>query len=322
MNDASMFKRMDTKIAIGHDGTCSWKAPLATTSTCKIQVKNFPFDNQNCSLVFGSWRHPSNEITLSRCNAACVSRKHYSENGEWTLRGDYGRVVDLVEVDGNSYSSIMCGLVVSRKPMFYVMNMIVPCTIIALLSCLAFYLPANNGERVSLVMTVLLAMTVYMLIVTDTMPHTSESIPLVQRFYLLSIVETALCLLASCIVVKWHENTTPMPNWVYVVVNCGLRKLLMVQYVTGGDHQVPSSSSSKKEKKKGVVLRESLFDEIKPDVAKVGSSSSSSTPDDAPSRRVPRDWRLAAKVLNRAFLILFTLVSLATIFVTFGEYIF
>lgn len=321
INDASMFKRIDTKIAITHDGTCSWKAPVTTSSTCKIQVKNFPFDNQNCSLVFGSWRHPRSEIALSQCNATCVSRKHYTYNGEWSWRGDYGRLVEF-NFDGNSYSSITCGLVVSRKSMFYVVNMIVPCTNIALLSCLAFYLPANNGERTSLVTTVLLAMTFYMLIITEKMPHTSEAIPLVQRFYLLSIVETAFCLLASCIVVKWHESATLMPNWVYIIFNCGLRRLLMVQYVDDGDHEV--ASSSEKEKKKGADLRGSLFQEIEQDVAEVGSKSDSSTPDgnDIPPRRAPRDWRLAAKVLNRAFLILFVVVSLASIVITFAEHIF
>jgi len=44
---------------------------------------------------------------------------------------------------------------------------------------LVFCLPPESGEKVSLSVTVLLAMTVYQLLIAETIPATSEVIPLI-----------------------------------------------------------------------------------------------------------------------------------------------
>ena len=47
----------------------------------------------------------------------------------------------------------------------------------------AFYLPPESGERITLVITNLLAMTVFMLLVADIMPSTSEVIPVTSIYF-------------------------------------------------------------------------------------------------------------------------------------------
>ena len=44
---------------------------------------------------------------------------------------------------------------------------------------LVFCLPSESGEKVSLSVTVLLAMTVYQLLIAETIPATSDVIPLI-----------------------------------------------------------------------------------------------------------------------------------------------
>ena len=46
---------------------------------------------------------------------------------------------------------------------------------------LVFFLPPESGEKVSLSVTVLLAMTVYQLLIAETIPATSEVIPLIGK---------------------------------------------------------------------------------------------------------------------------------------------
>ena len=47
------------------------------------------------------------------------------------------------------------------------------------LTCLTFYLPTESGEKVSLGLTVLLSFSVFMLLIAESMPATSEFIPLI-----------------------------------------------------------------------------------------------------------------------------------------------
>ena len=51
------------------------------------------------------------------------------------------------------------------------------------LTLLSFFLPPDSGERITLVITNLLAMIVFMLIVAEIMPATSEVIPLISIYY-------------------------------------------------------------------------------------------------------------------------------------------
>jgi nicotinic acetylcholine receptor len=52
---------------------------------------------------------------------------------------------------------------------------------LSILTCLTFYLPTESGEKVSLGLTVLLAFSVFMLLIAEAMPATSDSVPLIGK---------------------------------------------------------------------------------------------------------------------------------------------
>lgn len=53
-----------TRINIRNDGQVLDVLPMLIKSTCKIDVTWFPFDDQKCSLIFGSWSLSSKELRL------------------------------------------------------------------------------------------------------------------------------------------------------------------------------------------------------------------------------------------------------------------
>ena len=68
-----------------------------------------------------------------------------------------------------------------RKPLFYVLNIILPCVMLSILQLMVFLVPPSAGEKVSLGVTVLLSFTVFLLMVSDNMPQTSLYIPLLGK---------------------------------------------------------------------------------------------------------------------------------------------
>lgn len=62
------------------------------------------------------------------------------------------------------------------------------------LTILSFYLPPDSGERISLVITNLLAMTVFMLLVADIIPPTSDAVSIISTFYSCCIFEVCFYL--------------------------------------------------------------------------------------------------------------------------------
>ena len=47
----------DTKAVLKYTGYTEWFAPTEIHSICKIDITYFPFDEQKCPLVFGSWTY-------------------------------------------------------------------------------------------------------------------------------------------------------------------------------------------------------------------------------------------------------------------------
>ena len=60
---------------------------------------------------------------------------------------------------------------------------------VSALTMLSFYLPPDSGERLSLVITNLLAMTVFMLLVAEVIPPTSDAVSIISTFYSCCIFE-------------------------------------------------------------------------------------------------------------------------------------
>jgi len=79
------------------------------------------------------------------------------------------------------YVDITYTIVLRRKPMFFTYNLVFPCVLLMGIGILVFFLPPESGEKVSLSVTVLLAMTVYQLLIAETIPATSEVIPLIGK---------------------------------------------------------------------------------------------------------------------------------------------
>ena len=78
---------------------------------------------------------------------------------------------------------------ISRKAAYYGLNILAPCIMIVALALLMFWLPADSGEKVSLGITILLAFSVFQLVLADRSPTTSDFFPVLCE-YILSCVQT------------------------------------------------------------------------------------------------------------------------------------
>lgn len=68
-----------------------------------------------------------------------------AENGEWEIVHRPARInVDpSAPLDSPSHQDITFYLIIRRKPLFYIINILVPCVLISFMINLVFYLPAD-----------------------------------------------------------------------------------------------------------------------------------------------------------------------------------
>jgi len=102
-------------------------------------------------------------------------------NGEWAIyrtRAVWKENV-LPCCPDTRYPYVEFTLYLRRRYTFYVMNIIVPCTLLSVLVMVVFCLPPDAGEKISLGISVLLAFTVFLLMVAENVPRTSLHTPII-----------------------------------------------------------------------------------------------------------------------------------------------
>lgn len=168
---------------------------------------------------------------------------NYVSNGEWSLVDAPSTLnVKYYTCCVEPYPDITFTVRLRRRALYYNLYLIVPTAAVAALTLLAFLLPPDSGEKIGLVITVLLSMTVFQLIVAEKVPESSHAVPLIATFVGAVMFFCTLSLLMSVIVLNLHHRTPKthyMPNWVRVVFCDWLAWLLRMKR---GGHDVSPTS--------------------------------------------------------------------------------
>lgn len=72
---------------LSYTGEVSYLPPGMFKSTCLIKIDDFPFDEQKCSLKFGSWTYDEATVDLKN-KSDRAQLDSYIKNGEWFLEGN------------------------------------------------------------------------------------------------------------------------------------------------------------------------------------------------------------------------------------------
>ena len=149
-------------------------------TSCQLDITYYPFDDQQCHIDFVDWAYNGLQVDLRNASHA-VRLDSYTKSGEWAItKTSVTRDDNVYESDPDvPFPRIRFSVYIKRKPMFYMINIITPCITMSLLAVLVFYLPPDSGEKVSLGITVLLSFSVFLLLVAENVPKTSEFVPLI-----------------------------------------------------------------------------------------------------------------------------------------------
>lgn len=206
-----------TKAQVFYDGRVKWKPPAIYKSSCSIDVTFFPFDQQNCKMKFGSWTYDRAKIDLVSMDSN-VDQMDYWESGEWVIINAVGKYNSKkYECCTEIYPDITYYFIIRRLPLFYTINLIIPCLLISCLTVLVFYLPSECAEKITLCISVLLSLTVFLLLITEIIPSTSLVIPLIGEYLLFTMIFVTLSIIITVFVLNVHHRssrTHRMPHWV------------------------------------------------------------------------------------------------------------
>eukprot|EP00081_Caenorhabditis_elegans_P026277 NP_509745.2 AcetylCholine Receptor [Caenorhabditis elegans] len=334
-----------------YNGLVVWKPPSIYKSFCSIDIEYFPYDTQTCWMKFGGWTYngflldvrqlPVEEWTLvvtTRKLQVCAhasSISFFFRSLEW----------DLMELNSARHEKIYAGccgqdfyiditfkIEIRRKTLFYTINLMIPCTMFAILTSIVFYVPPIE-HKMTFSISILVTLTVFYLILIDLVPPTSLVIPLIGKYLLFTMFLVSISIMLSVISLNFYRrdgSSFPMPHWMKVVFIHTLPRYICIKTAEEDDGSDRGSSISdigpfmdsrrpspffitvnerqlngrlSELKKKG--MHPDLIRNMIQNVEFIAEYFNSLKKED----KVSEDWSYVANVIDRIFLIIFSIMN-------------
>ncbi|KAJ8311654.1 hypothetical protein KUTeg_011009 [Tegillarca granosa] len=320
-----------------------WGPVVRFRSSCKIDITFFPFDDQVCKLKLGSWAYHGLQVDVTN-RSSTMDLSNFVDNGEWELIS--------VRVERNNvwyncceepFPDVTFYMYLRRRIKYYFMNIIIPCIILSFLCLAGFLLPSESGEKITLGLSVLLTITVFMLMVADKMPQTSESISVISIYLMVVLSMSCMSVLTSVWILSiHHQRGKPrmVPKWLRILMFSIFAKLLCVNIRKSKQKEYCNNKMERKRKKSRIAIEEpeiirmnSFRPDIEMDQELNDIENSCFTDredalrqlidllhnkhiDELKDEEIFREWRDVAFVLDRVLFVVFLLITtISTVFI-------
>lgn len=116
--------------------------------------------------------------------------------------------------DGNYSNGVRIQLKLSRKSSYYVYNLIVPLLVIVSLGLSAIAIPSQTNQKPQLLLAILLAFTLYQLLLAESTPKTS-TVPFLALYIICCLLISGVDIFIVCFILLLHNyGQKKVPKWI------------------------------------------------------------------------------------------------------------
>ncbi|XP_043090490.1 5-hydroxytryptamine receptor 3A-like isoform X2 [Puntigrus tetrazona] len=189
-------------VQLQNQGAVVTSNTLAATTTCEMNLHQFPFDVQSCMFTLQSPIHSNKELVINPYSDASFltfsSKKAFQTQGEWELLNINTSKANFSTL-GDPHDQLIYKITLKRRPLLYVINFLMPVLYFLILDLASFFVDSTGGEKLGFKVTLLLSISVLLLLLQDMLPSTASDIPLIGVYCVviftligISVLETIL----------------------------------------------------------------------------------------------------------------------------------
>ena len=205
------FHEFDSDVWYTYEGEAFWWSSSVMKTLCNIAIPAYPFDVHSCYIEVAPLARLS-ELHLN-LPYDTVDTELYIYNVEWAITDTFCSVE--VNNPNEPYPYVSFGIHFRRKPIFLVINILVPVILLSVLNAAVFLLPQESGERVSFSITVLLSFAVFLNVISNHIPKTSSPMPLVCYYVLITLISSGFITFLTILGQRLYnsEDQETVPRW-------------------------------------------------------------------------------------------------------------
>ncbi|MGH0151649.1 UNVERIFIED_CONTAM: hypothetical protein FKN15_028865, partial [Acipenser sinensis] len=214
-------------------GRITHDKPLRIVSSCNLNIFYFPFDIQTCTLSLGPFLHTASDIVLGLHQTSeeitAESKVNIQNKGEWELLNIDAKTT-IWQMQGEDWSKVIFKLRMKRRPLLYLVNLVIPSAFLMVIDLISFYLPVHQIDRGAFKMTLLLGYTVFLLIMNDLLPNNAGGTPIIGIYFSVCLALMVISLLEtifiSNILHQTRSNSHKVPTFLKRITFSFIAKLI------------------------------------------------------------------------------------------------
>ena len=201
--------KLEMQIKVDSDGLVTWNIGTLFQYRCFLDMRLFPFDTQRCELYFGLWTQVEKHVNCTRYNAISIR----FPNPEWEVLGVHATRIDRARVDTEWY--ITYTVVLKRKWMFYLLNVLLPVLLVTALNSVVLVLPVDCGEKMSVSVTAFLTLAVFTTLIQDNLPNNSDTVCYLAVYLATQMILSVVVVILSAVILKCHHSNRHVSSVAY-----------------------------------------------------------------------------------------------------------
>ncbi|GMS88613.1 hypothetical protein PENTCL1PPCAC_10788, partial [Pristionchus entomophagus] len=208
-------------VKVDNTGRVIWNVPMSLTATCRLKVDYFPFDTQTCT-IFAT----SPVLRVEEMNAVAGRTNSVFGNAEWTQIGALIDVTTYQEFTDTKFD-VRYHVKIRRNYVYYIIVIVLPTFLLSVLTVAGIFTAAGTTEIIGIGLTSLLALSVMLGIVADSLPK-SNSLTLMGYYLLLCMFVASLSIIVavvlSLVIEHYCRNSSFYPPRLFYTLVCGKRR--------------------------------------------------------------------------------------------------
>jgi hypothetical protein len=204
MGNDKCFNPKDVPVTVYSGGFAVYTKYLGSVSQCLIDVTNYPFDSHVCPLLFGNVNSDTEFIQFDEKNSNFLLQ-YYQKNEIWDIQNTTFGIYNFVDPVINATQEQLHFFIQLKRKSFYVfISTILPIIILSVLNLCCFVVPIESGEKMGFCMAIFLTFAVFLTMITDSMPKSSDKVPYFTIYLITQLVISGLFVVLEGIVLLFH----------------------------------------------------------------------------------------------------------------------
>ena len=196
------------------EGRASLAMGVFIKSSCELTVKYYPSDTHTCDIIITTPGYNEKEIIFTK-NHESFHMNGFQESSLWDVHS-----CNISYYTDKSKPMVKMTLSLTRRPMFLLVNLLLPVTFLLILNMFTFAIPPQSGEKISYSITNVLSLLVFITILMDKIPPVATEVPVTSIALAMQVANSALICIVSIYSVNFYHKSDAecIPNYLKMLV--------------------------------------------------------------------------------------------------------